>query len=113
METTRTMKQRLIPGLGHEDTSLKFKPPLYCEVQELDSVLDCYSSRPQGHWPTRPKLVAPLSHYEACRRALEKLPETAEGEPAYLTVGDYLLATLRQVGSEAISDLELVLVEEK
>ncbi len=100
-----TMKPRLGTGLGHEDTSLKFKPPLYCDVQELDSVLDCYSSRPQGHWPVRPKLVAPLKNYEACKKVLE-------AHPKYETVGEYLLATIHSA-DPAASLLELMLIPEE
>lgn len=106
METTRTMKQRLTLGLGQEETSLRFKLPLYCDVQELDSVLDCYSSRPQGHWPARPKLVAPLKHYEACKKVLE-------AHPKYETVGEYLLATIHSAVPAAASLLELMLIPEE
>lgn len=86
-------------GQGHRhtleqtlDTRLRFSRPLECDIHELLSVLDCYSADPQGFWPgSKPKLQAPLSHYQNCKQTLDQLWK--EGE-RYTTVGEYLLSTV-------------------
>lgn len=96
-------------GLGHhqyQDTKLRFSHPLQCDRAQFDQLLDCYSGMPQGHWPIRPKLVAPLEHYEACHKVLEAHPE-------YETVGEYLLAALRAVDPTVSSLLEEMLVQDE
>ncbi len=90
----------------HVDTKLRFSPPLQCDRIQFYQLLDCYSGDPQGHWPVRPKLVAPLAQYEACHKVLEAHPE-------YETVGEYLLATVRAADPTASSLLEVMLGTEE
>jgi hypothetical protein len=66
---------------------LRFKHPFHCDMQELESVLDCYSACPEGFWPVRPELAAPLSHYEGCKAALDILSHRGK---EYATIGEYL-----------------------
>lgn len=99
------MQHRLGHGLKL-DTKLRFAHPLQCDEAQLYSALDCYSGHGEGHWPVRPRLVAPLEQYEACHKVLE-------AHPKYKTVGEYLLATVRAVDPAASSLLEVMLAQEE
>lgn len=90
----------------HECARLQFSPPFQCGQDQLRSILDCYSSNPQGHWPVKPKLLAPLEHYQACGRILGF-------HPGHETVGEYLLTSLNILDSTTRSLLEIILKEIK
>ena len=69
---------------------LEFKRPLEMNHHELRSILDCYSIQPIGNWPVQPKLMAPLSYYQACYDATMHLQLREEQ-----TVGEYILPLIK------------------
>lgn len=83
-------------GLRHRlylDTRLRFDKPLRCDLTALESVVDCYSSGPEGFWPVKPKLAAPIERYEACLKLLRQHPE-------YETVHELITSVSRRSNGE-------------
>ena len=81
-----------------------FGSPLESTMYQLELVLDCYSANPEGPWPERPMLKAPIEQYDACldilktvrreaRSRREKLPEKSI-ELHCTTVGEFILARI-------------------